>query len=117
MSDQRNPHALALVLAQVAKPKSSVATVARQIDYSRPALSRYIHNDLPNPRLIEAAILDRLDRRQCPHAGEEIEAEECRKKALAPRPFGGTARLTWWMACQSCPHKPIQAEKEESHAA
>ncbi len=109
-ADLRNPHALALVLAHVERPDSNVASVARLIGYSRPALSRYIHNSLPNPAKVDAAILLNLDSRACPHTGEVIEAEECRKRALAPRPFGGSARLVWWTTCQSCHHKPTPTE-------
>lgn len=107
MSDPRNPHALAL--ARTAAEADSIAAVAEALGYSRPAVSRYLSGGYPSPGPIEAAILSYYDRRHCPHVGEEVAPEYCRRKALAPEPFGGNARLVHWQACRQCPHKP---EKE-----
>jgi len=108
MSDARNPHALAL--ARAAVESASITAVAEALGYSRPALSRYLSGAYPSPGPIEAAIVSRYDRRQCPHIGCEVPPEYCHQRALAPEPFGGRARLLHWQACQQCPHK----RKEES---
>ena len=55
---------------------------------------------------IEAAIVKTYDRRLCPHTSELIEPDVCARKALSPKPFGGTERLAWWRCCQSCQNKP-----------
>jgi hypothetical protein len=41
----------------------------------------------------------------CPYAERIIERSECKTRSTAPRPFGGTAKLAWWDACQTCEHK------------
>ena len=100
------PDSRALALVRAAVESSNIAAVANALGYSRPALSRYLSGGYPSPGPIEAAILSYYDRRLCPHIGEEVSAETCRRRALAPKPFGGNARLAHWQACQRCPHKP-----------
>lgn len=112
MTDPRNPHALALVRAAV--EASSINAVAAEIDYSRPAVSRYLSGDYPSLGPIEAAIVSRYDRRHCPHIDEEVAPEYCIRRALAPQPFGGNARLAHWQACQRCEHKPISPKEDRS---
>ncbi len=97
----RNPYALAL--AQTAVSASNITQVAAAIGYHRTSLSRYLNEeDYPSPAPLEAALLELLDRRSCPHTGLEISADQCRRKATAPRPFGGATRARHWSACQSC---------------
>lgn len=91
----------------------SLSLVAQEIGYSRTAVSLYRAGKYQaDPAPIEAAIVKAYDRRICPHTSESIEPAACVRKALAPKPFGGSARLAWWKACQTCPHKPAQPEKE-----
>jgi hypothetical protein len=98
--------ALDIAFEQVAAGKSR-QQIAIDIGYSRPAVSRFMSGTYGKGLdKIEAAILKAYDKRDCPHTGEAIASEICRKKALAPKPFGGTARLVWWSTCQTCPHKP-----------
>lgn len=99
---------LHLVLAAVKAHPRKIAGVADEIDYSRTSLSLYLAGKYPAQKAIERAILARYNRRNCPHTGEDIAPEICRKKALAPQPYGGAARERQWHACQNCPHKPIK---------
>lgn len=100
--------ALELCFVQVAAGKTK-QQIALDIGYSRPAVSRFMSGTYGESiDTIEKAILKAYDRHECPHTGESIEPETCRKKALSPKPFGGSSRLVWWSACQTCPHKPQQ---------
>jgi len=96
-----------LAAAAKAHPRK-LAGVAAELGYSRPALSRYVNGSYGNAAKLEAAIVLRYDRRDCPHTGEEISPEVCRRRALAPKPYGGEARERQWQACQSCPNKPAK---------
>lgn len=102
--------ALELCFAQIGNGKSR-QQIAIDIGYSRPSVSRYMSGTYGDGiQKLEAAILKAYDKRDCPHTGEAIASEVCRKKALGPKPFGGSARLIWWETCQSCPHKPEAPE-------
>ncbi|SIQ95427.1 hypothetical protein SAMN05421829_108132 [Aromatoleum tolulyticum] len=98
-----------LLRAQRAAGKT-LTQIAAEIGYSRTAVSLYQGGkyDRDAARL-EAAIVRAYDRRVCPHLGESVEPELCVRKALAPKPFGGSARLTWWMRCQGCAHRPEES--------
>lgn len=97
---------LVLVRAAVAAHPKGIQGVADELVYSRPALSRYVNGSYGGAAALEAAILKRYDRRTCPHTLDDIAVEVCRRRAFAPQPFGGQARLAQWSACQICPHKP-----------
>lgn len=98
--------ALEILFDQVALGKTR-QQIAIDIGYSRPSVSRYMSGTYGDGiQKLEAAILKAYDKRDCPHTGEPIASEVCRKKALGPKPFGGSARQIWWLACQNCPHKP-----------
>lgn len=101
----RDPNILALAQRAVAAA-GGIAIAAASMGISRPYLSRYLNDDLDNPKPVEAVIAKRYGIRLCLHSGMEIEAEACRRKALAPKPFGGSARLAHWNTCQRCPNKP-----------
>lgn len=103
--------AMELIRAQLASGKT-LQQVARDIGYSRPAVSLYKSGKYPSEvEAIEAAIIKAYDRRMCPHTAELIEPDVCARKALSPKPFGGTERLAWWSCCQRCPNKP-ESKKE-----
>jgi transcriptional regulator with XRE-family HTH domain len=85
----------------------TLSQIALEIGYSRTAVSLYRSGRYQaDPALIEAALRKAYDRCDCPHLGEPVEPAVCQRKALAPKPFGGSARLAWWTACQRCPHRP-----------
>lgn len=97
---------LALVRAAVGAHPQGIQGVADELEYSRPALSRYVNGSYGNADKLEAAIRARYDRRDCPHTGDAVAREVCQRRALVPRPFGGHARARQWDACQTCIHKP-----------
>lgn len=107
MSD---PAVVIIARQAVAAHERGIAGVAKEIGYSRTTLSLYLSGDYGNGEKIEAALLSRYNRRVCPHTEEEVAPEYCRKKALAPKPYGGAARERHWQACQDCPHKPVKEE-------
>lgn len=86
--------------------------IAARIGYSRTAVSLYAAGKYDRDcTALEAALLRAYDIRTCPHINETVTAEICRRKALAPRPFGGRDRLAWWTCCQTCPHRPEEQPK------
>ncbi|MFZ4539298.1 hypothetical protein [Propionivibrio sp.] len=98
--------AIDLYLAQESAGKS-IEQISQEVGYSRTAVSLWKDGKYEaNPRNIESAILKAYDRHDCPHTGEEITPDVCRKKALGPRPFGGAERRAWWLCCQTCPNCP-----------
>jgi DNA transposition AAA+ family ATPase len=98
--------ALALLRAQVDAGKT-MTQVSLEIGYSRTAVSLFLGGKYDrDSRRLEVAIVRMYDRRHCPHLGEQVAPDLCQRKASTPKPFGGTARLAFWMSCQACPHKP-----------
>lgn len=98
-----NEHAFNL--AMTAAKNGGKASVARQIGYTRGAVSQYLGRYYAaNPAKIEAAILARYDVYICTHTEQEISGPDCTRRATAPRPFGGRAKEAHWLACQTCPH-------------
>lgn len=43
-----------------------------------------------------------IDVVHCPHADQSLQRDDCNRRSTAPKPFGGTAKLSWWQACQAC---------------
>lgn len=92
-------------LAQAAVTATSRATVAREINYSRTAVSLYLSGKYgAGVEKLESAILARYDIYPCLHTGQMIDGPDCHHRASAPRPFGGRAKEANWLACQSCQH-------------
>jgi transcriptional regulator with XRE-family HTH domain len=88
----------------------TITQIAEEVGYSRTAMSLYLNGRYErDSSQLETAVLRIYDRRLCPHLGEEVEPEVCVRKALAPKPFGGSARLAWWQTCQQCPHRPEES--------
>jgi len=100
--------AFELAFDQIAAGKTR-QQIAVDIGYSRPTISRFMSGTYgKGVEKVEAAILKAYDKHDCPHTGEAVASDICRKKALGPKPFGGNARQIWWATCQACPHKPTQ---------
>jgi hypothetical protein len=60
----------------------------------------------PSPDKLLARFARRyVDVVACPYAGRLLGRDECFKRSTAPKPCGGTAKIAWWVACQSCEHK------------
>lgn len=107
----RDPATLALA-RRVVSEYGSVGVVAAKIGRARPTLSRYLNDpDYESPLPLEERIRAAFDKRECPHTGQEIAAESCRKRVSVPRSCGNPVAAAHWDACQQCHHKP---HKEES---
>jgi len=90
-------------LARAAVSASSITAVARDVGYSRTAISLYMSGKYgADVGELEDAIRRRFDIYPCPHTGIEIDGPSCTRRATAPRPFGGRAKEAYWLACQSC---------------
>lgn len=99
-------------LAKAAAEKTSITAVASALGFSRPAISQYLNHCYgADPAQIEAAILTLYDVYSCTHSGIEISGPECRRRATAPRPFGGRAKEAHWLACQACSHNKYHGSK------
>ena len=80
--------------------------LADALDIKDSAVRMVCTGHYPNP----TPILDKFARIyinvvSCPYADRMIERTECNNRSTAPRPFGGAAKLAWWVACQSCVHQ------------
>lgn len=83
--------------------------IAEAIGYSRCAVTMWLAGTYAGrSRRIEAAYMDKFAERTCPHDGEVKLPVQCRRVALRPRPAGFPDAESAWLACQTCPHKPIQ---------
>lgn len=93
----------------LADADGSKTVVAEQMGVSRTLVSLVAAGKYHgNTEAFARRVLLRYDRRDCPHTGEEIAADLCRRRALGPQPYGGQAKLAQWTACQSCLHKPTE---------
>lgn len=98
--------ALELLKAQL-EGGLTLTEAADRSGYSRTTVSLYAAGKyLGRPDGVEAALIRAFDVHHCPHTNEPVSGDVCQRKALAPKPFGGSERLAWWKTCQSCPHKP-----------
>lgn len=106
--------ALDLMRARVAS--SSVAAVARELDYSRPAVSMALSGRYLGrlDRLARRA-LERLGGVICPHLGRPIPATECADHRRRPMPSGSARSFRHWQACRHCPHNPDPEGEAPNH--
>jgi hypothetical protein len=103
--------ALRLAQAQLAAGKSK-QQIALEIGYNRSTVSVWMRGVyIVDGRNVADAVLKTYDRRDCPHSGEPVTPDVCRKKALSPKPFGGAERRAWWQCCQTCAHQPLPEGK------
>lgn len=93
----------------------TLTEVANRTGYSRTTVSLYAAGKYKGqPDGVESALIRAFDVHHCPHTNETVSDDVCQRKALAPKPFGGSERLAWWTSCQSCPHKPEPKTTKES---
>jgi hypothetical protein len=85
--------------------------IGREIGYSRAAVSRWLSEPDYNAVHIEAAVIDRYSRVDCPHLKSELSVAQCSAYALATCPTSNARDVRHWKACQSCPHKPTTGVK------
>lgn len=106
--------ALELLRAQLDAGKT-LTQISEEIGYSRTTVSLYSSGQYHGKaEAVEAALIKAYDTHECPHTREPVAPDVCQRKALAPKPFGGSERLIWWKTCQTCQHKPTQKLGKES---
>lgn len=89
---------------------SSRSAVARELGVSRPSVSLLLSGKYPgNPNRMAARIIERYARVDCPHTGQSVSPDQCRRYA-GPVPTSSPAALRQWRACQSCPNNPNPKE-------
>lgn len=95
-----------IVQSLIAAGKSR-QVIALEIGYSRPAVSRYTSGTYgADVGEIEAAILARYSRYECPYLGQEISPAECAANAGRAVPTASPRAVRHWKSCQTCPNKP-----------
>ena len=103
----------ALDLLATACRETSIANVARQLNYSRPAISmalrgKYIGGTSRLAALIFEVFADRVD---CPFLGRDIAPAECKTQREAPIPSAPRSAVDHWRACRHCAFNPSNALK------
>ncbi|WP_398309307.1 helix-turn-helix domain-containing protein [Zoogloea sp.] len=89
----------------------SITDLASRIGYSRTALSLFLSGKyFANPQIVARALLLQLDKLECPFTGEEIQADVCKRRHTALKPFGNPEKLAYWTTCQSCANNPSSEE-------
>ncbi|WP_457798132.1 hypothetical protein [Methylocystis sp. S23] len=98
----------ALDILRAAVERSSIAAVARQLDYSRPAVSQALAGKYPgDARHLRAAILETLTgRHNCPALAREVAQSECAAFRAKPLPCGPRSAVARWETCQRCDFNP-----------
>lgn len=103
--------ALALDLLRAAVAASSIAQVARDLDYARPSISQALAGKYPgDTRHLRAVIIEKLQgRHDCPAIAREVAPAECRAYRDRPIPTGPRRAVKAWEACQRCAFNPKEA--------
>ena len=88
---------------------TSIAHVARELGYSRTALSLVLSGKYlgDTKRMEQRAAETFNERHHCPFLEREISGAECR--LIARKPFNSSSPLAarQWRTCRSCPHNPV----------
>ncbi|MFL7904712.1 hypothetical protein ACJ41P_26530 [Azospirillum argentinense] len=100
----------AMALLRERVKQTSVSATARDLGYSRPAVSMALSGSY-------AGGLDRMARRvlerfgdvSCPHLSTPIPAADCAEHRSRPMPTGSARSFQHWQACRRCPHNPERA--------
>jgi len=105
LAPQEIDRALALLRAEA--DRTTVTAVARQIGYSRPAVSMVLAGTYRG-RIdqVAAAVLAALDTVSCPADGADITAAACLETRTRPMPTSSPRALRRWRQCQRCPLNP-----------
>lgn len=89
---------LELLKAEV--EKSSVAAVARELDYARPSISLVVHGKYPGKtdRIKARVLAVYADKIACPVTGTPMTRAEFEQIRAAPMPTSNPKRLKQWLA-------------------
>lgn len=101
------PRWLELLRAEAAR--SSIATVAERVGYSRTTISLVLAGKYPGkPAKIATAALAQLEpvvAVECPYLGIAISFEECNQHSGQRAPTHNPAKMHQWRACHQCPNR------------
>jgi hypothetical protein len=99
----------------------SISAVARELRYSRTAISLALAGKYPakSTTQLAAAVIAACMPCSCPFLGREITAGECRLFRTRPIPQSRPDELRHWAVCQDCPIgarlAAAEAQRREKH--
>lgn len=104
---QLDKAARAFLLLQVRR-KGAISAVARELGYSRAAVSLALNGKYPgDTRCLRAKLFEVYrGRLVCPHLGHEIEDAVCAWWRTRPCPTAHAGEVSHWLACKACPLNP-----------
>lgn len=108
---QLDKTARAFLMLQVRR-RGSVAAVARDLGYSRPAISGALNGTYTGGTATLRAKLFQVYRGKmtCPHLEREIDADECAWWRTRPCPTSRASDVRHWAACKTCIFNPDRKE-------
>lgn len=105
--------AMALLRARVAE--TSVSAAARELGYSRPAVSMVLAGTyVGRLERIARTVMERFGAIACPHLGTQLLATECARHRTRPMPTGSARSFHHWQACRQCPSNPDRARGSDA---
>lgn len=105
------PDWLTLLRAEAAR--SNITQAAKKLGYSRTAVSQALSGTYgAGTDRLAAKVALVLGRVPCPGAGREVSVVECRELRSRPMPTGNRNAFRSWQACQTCSHRPREANHD-----
>lgn len=97
-----------LDLLRAAVAATSMAAVAERTGLSRTTVSLVLAGKYPAKTLdaVERKVRDSFELRLCPHLGQTLDGDACRRYRDRALPRSSARDLRHWRACQTCPHNP-----------
>lgn len=108
---QLDDETLSLLRDRLARHGGNRTALARELDYSRAAVSQALDGRYPGSTdRLRARIIERLAVRvKCPHLKRDLATDECR--AYRERPLSaasaGREDVRHWNSCQACRFNPL----------
>lgn len=98
----------ALVLLRERVAATSIAAAARDLDYSRSAVSMVLAGTyLGSPEHLARRVLQRFAGTvECPHLSAPISGQSCADHRTRPMPTGSARSFRHWQACRTCAFNP-----------
>ncbi|SMH62872.1 hypothetical protein [Azospirillum agricola] len=105
--------AMALLRARV--EATSIAATAREIEYSRPAVSMALAGSyVGGLDRMARRVIERFGAVACPYLGEAIAIDVCSKHRARPMPTGSARSFRHWQACRQCSSNPDRARGSDA---
>ncbi len=108
MPNNARPRDARQIVLDLLAAGATKADIAKEIGYGRASVSRWINEPDYNGDKIEAAVLERYSRFDCPHLKTDITPAQCSDFSSRAVPTSNAREVRHWRACQTCPHKPKQ---------